>query len=93
MEKEARLCYHAVPRILSAEDEVSSDMTVASVSPYPAAAGGNGGEEEFLKVRTINCVLCIQRKYVFPILKLKRIFIFQEYLSAHRININIRQVN
>ena len=50
MEKEARLCYHAVPRILSAEDGVSSDM-----SP-PPAGGGNGGEEEFLKVRTINCV-------------------------------------
>ena len=50
MEKEARLCYHAVPRILSAEDGVSSDM-----SPHPAG-GGNGGEEEFLKVGTINCV-------------------------------------
>ena len=57
MEKEARLCYHAVPRILSAEDGVSSDMAVvASESTHPAAAGGNGGEEEFLKVRTINCV-------------------------------------
>ena len=55
MEKEARLCYHAVPRILSAEDGVSSDMTVASESPHPAG-GGNGGEGEFLKVRTINCV-------------------------------------
>ena len=56
MEKEARLCYHAVPRILSAEDGVSSDMAVASESPHPAGGGGNGGEEEFLKVRTINCV-------------------------------------
>ena len=56
MEKEARLCYHAVPRILSAEDGVTSDMTVASESTHSAGGGGNGGEEEFLKVRTINCV-------------------------------------
>ena len=55
MEKEARLCYHAVPRILSAEDGVTSDIKVASECP-PPAGGGNGGEEEFLKVRTINCV-------------------------------------